>query len=403
MNEGWKRKLEHNLIPKLQKELDSLELRLSATYDYNNAILAVRAPRELTDAERAAVSSCLQSGTDIGFTIEGPTTYRFMMHLQPSQLPIWKPSWEGKLPSWSCSVSDLRQVRDAYHSLEGFAADVDHVATFALGGLAALLWLVDRQGYPHPDDAEQFVERMNSKYHLFGGLSWEGGAGKKATRMFVDWLSTIEPGRRVVLFDTTRKGNATNCLFRVLQEAQRLGRIQTGVQLKVVALAERTVPEVRRATRLSLHGRSGNANATVDWLFVDNIVTEDRERLIGYQSLRKVFSLQSVWACGIVYVTGRDGRVVQVLGTSNAAVDIDTLIDASPTLDPNGPSVTQLSHNFANFAIVSRALVNEEIYLSRARDRGVITTDEWETESRKLRRRVAKLRKGFYATLGDRS
>ncbi len=213
----------------------------------------------------------------------------------------------------------LRSLRQALENLLDLAKSADYIATFALGGLVPLHYLVRRieqSGIPH--DRERF--------HLFAGLDWRAKKYNVEAR-FLLWLDDLPDESHILIFDTGSVGNAAGRIRRAIAKQYRDGKPKKSliITVAVVAVASEIKDEKPRTTRSVRTGKTVSVSSGFLRVLANDF--EDSLYLQGYLSLREGGKVAAIAVEGLFMVEFSDGNRSGVASADTAGAFLKLLLE----------------------------------------------------------------------------
>lgn len=310
---NWRGHIEATAIPIARDVMANFGIEtLWVGADFRNAVVCAVVPEDVDLSREDEVCAAVREATGVDLNIEHPPTYPFTLHLTPPLGPVDIPDLDADISEHEFDSEELSGFNDAVARLGALAGEYDFVATFAMGGMGPLGWIVERIKRPEQsqygcaDDWQaanmQWLAQMQAKFHIFGGLSWDVGAAPQPKATYKAWLSSLPANSRVLVFDTTYTGNGCN---KAVKET-RLGLTTrtTGLRVRVVGIFDtsrkRRVPGPRSESRLNIDGSECILETAA--LPVQRLITEDQNELIGHTALRESLGLSAHWNASLVLV-----------------------------------------------------------------------------------------------------
>lgn len=182
-------------------------------------------------------------------------------------------------------------LKSALQALWSEAAGYDYVATFALGGVFPLEYMVAM------NEKSGGTGQMD-KFHLFPGLGWEGMSFDPKER-FIKWLDSLPENSRVLLFDTGHMGKAGGELRNLIKDhyqSDKFGKPKNSINVAIRVIAARPNSKEGAMTFSSENGNS--ANVDLKFLMVEDNPFEDAFNFIGFESLRTLVTIKSLRVLG---------------------------------------------------------------------------------------------------------
>lgn len=215
--------------------------------------------------------------------------------------------------------STLRSLREQLEALLDLAKSADYVATFALGGLVPLNYLVRRL------EVEK-LSHEREKFHLFAGLDWRAKKYNVEAR-FLLWLDDLPDDSHVLIFDTGSVGNAAGRIRNAIAKQYRDGKPMRNltITVAVVAVASTIGDEKPRTIRSIRTGRVVSISS--GFLRVPSTDFEDALYLQGYQSLRDEGRVSSIAVGGSFMVEFDDGNRSAVASADTAGAFLKLLLE----------------------------------------------------------------------------
>ncbi len=218
--------------------------------------------------------------------------------------------------------TDLRQFRDALDLVVGICRMADLVGMFAMGGMAPLVYMLERLG-AYQVQVPSKIQRFTEKFHVFGGLNWTA-TGDENKRRFLEWIQSAPPGSQVLLFDTGKVGNAAGQVFNLLKQQRRQLPKPLTIQVIVIGQNDRVLPTDHAAHE---YGELPERLSLIkDIVRVPDTATEDALYLAGYEKSRDALCLDPINVRGSFLVELENGEVaiVSSLTTGQAFISLLT-------------------------------------------------------------------------------
>jgi hypothetical protein len=195
------------------------------------------------------------------------------------------------------------------------------VATFALGGLGPLHYILERLGAfsTHVEDLPYF----QSKFHVFGGLNWNGHQDKNK-QLFLEWLAGLSPGTQLLLIDTGRDGSAAGTLFNFIKENSATIPGPITIQILVIGQIDRARPNSDHGVH-EFGPEGGRVTVTKDVIRISDTATEDAIYLAGYMKSCDALGLDPINVIGGFKIILEDGQTAEVGSGTTAQAFINIL------------------------------------------------------------------------------
>jgi len=330
---------------------------------------------------QTSVRAALKSLLPLGVTVDArlPLEFPFTLHGLNASLPVVLPSVTDRVQEFSVQLEHLDDLERAYTTLLGQSHAVDVIATFALGGVAPLQHVVAAELRTGGAATEALIGRLQQRFHLFPGLSWDPPA--RYVSVFTGWLDSLEAeGIRLLMFDTTFTGNAVDRMEKVIKDYVFAGGKADLAEVRVVGVRDKSRGAPPIATKHEvLTSRARSVELYVEEIAVGQLVTEDKESLIGYESLRQVLGLEPRCDAGIVEVQ-QGSDIVDLRGSVPISQCIADLVRGPRRRTPLGSEDEFLGRAISMIALLSNAADREREGLVRAFDAKLLTREEFDTE-----------------------
>lgn len=224
----------------------------------------------------------------------------------------------------------IRSLRQQLNVLVSEAREADHVATFALGGVAPLLYITrclltgDDMYAPVPD------RRLRQKFHLFSGLNWRGNNRYDVKKRFLSWLHSLPENTSLLIFDTGNEGNGTNQAYNLVEKYLKGKHPHKFRAVQVVGIV--TLPDHLKQRPADKKIGINRVRLCRRYLHVDAVPFEDASQFAGYCSISSVGLIQPLKSHHSLFViddTGAETVIASadVSGAFQALLHADTLVD----------------------------------------------------------------------------
>jgi len=388
---NWRKRVVNKLLPLAEQAARRVcgEV-IRVEFDWLNAVFLVQIP-ESAQVDDKEINAAVQEATGVRACIDTPPSFPFTLHTRRVPgLVKYAPVSSGTLPL-SLDLSELDGLRDGYDYLAAIAEDFPYCATFALGGIPMLGYIAwnTMPSLPQTDTEEglnKYLARRSSaqrKFHVHEGLNWNVDQPSPAAK-FHAWLADLPPEAPLLLIDTTFSGGGIDRIAKEVLAAQA-----RPAHVEIHGLLDKS-----RTPVVLANSDTQNAFGHVKTIFhhVPKLITEDKNELIGYDSLRNMGGLEPIWGATTVEV--RDGNdILSIIGTSNVARTIEDLIRSGPqNLTPLDGNFSNASRYMALLTMLKNELSRSLIGLERAKNAGLMDNDTWLKEREAVQKRAAALK-----------
>jgi hypothetical protein len=338
------------------------------------------------------IRASLKKRAPAGVTVDvrTPPEFPFTLHGLDASPAVVLPNVTDRIQEFSVQLDHLDGLEQAYTLLLGHSHAADVVATFALGGIAPLQHVVEAELRTGDRTSLELIERLQRRFHAFPGLSWD--PPDRHVAVFTAWLDALEgEGLRLLMFDTTFTGNAIDRMVAVISKYVLDGGSADLAEIRVVGVRDKSrgaKPIASRHEVLTCGTR--RVALYVEEIAVGQLVTEDKESLIGYESLRQVLGLEPRWDAGVVEVK-RGEEVVDLRGSLPVSQAISDLIRG-----PRRRTALSADNQFvvraaSTLSLLSNAADREREGLVRAHSVGLLSRDEFAKEKDGMEKRIAAM------------
>lgn len=394
---NWREHLKKHVLPRAEGLLrDAGIVPLRVDVDYLNCVINVTLPEEVEVENEDALDRAFHKETGIPLLFEYPRAFRFSLHLTGPLGPIAVPRLSSGVLELSFQAEDLEQLRNAYRQIEARCEAADYVATFATGGIPGLIYITNRVRLCREGDTSgqiqiELLKAAQAKFHLFPGLSWDGAA---STEAYGRWLGALPEGSRVVAFDTTFTGGAIDGVRK--ETAAALSLRSAAISVDVVGVLDLSrVQDPPQDDERTIRGATEQVSVvSTRFIRVPRIITEDVNQLIGYDGLRKCLGLRGHWTAAAIDVR-RGQDMLHWVGTPNIAHEMDALVDRNWSCAPLDPEVGRLGAAISFRTVLQNAFERETTEADRARERKLLTDEEYIQEIQVAQKRLNGAKKRF--------
>jgi hypothetical protein len=212
----------------------------------------------------------------------------------------------------------LIEFRNALELVAGYCRAASHVVVFAMGGLACIDFITQRNGA----EAALNLAPFREKYHVFGGLNWKRTEAQNKAA-FRTWLESLPPNSAVVLFDTGRVGNAAGQLLKFLGHCKN--SLHGPLTFQIIVLGQRDRHNGKDHQIIEM--RKQMISVIRDVYRIDDVITEDALRLAGAAKLDQRWGLKPTWVSGGIRIRRTDGVLIPIASASIGPAFVQSLIN----------------------------------------------------------------------------
>lgn len=367
----WYRELEDRITEPALKaaRLASQHVR-GVAIELENGSVGVTIPfdERLMEAEKAEISEAIRSSL-VGLVAD---TKKLWVRFRSASRPLYTMHFDlarqsaavigdlHHITRFTIPASELQGLRRVYELLFREAQQADFVATTALGGMPALLYLVRTlENKERPEDQNEwpaFNDCLRSKFHLFPGLNWSETTHEKD--LLFGWLAILPLGSSVLLFDTGTKGNGVRQMANLIKTKVAPEKPFGPKSIRIFGVVDGEDP-CQRTVNEQITTGSGATVLMVDYERVPKMLTEDCQRLIGYSSIRRDITARPIRANAVMEIVEDDGTHLFTCGASVASSLLESVIQ----MRKERPQGDEQHASFMNTVIaygIARCSIEEE-------------------------------------------
>lgn len=325
----WMRALDEELGPPLSESAQKvLGPNCRCELDLHNGDLRVVAnvrpspedARTVRQAVLARAKELRPALTDCGVDVKTPQVTVYTSHLAALPQNVRPFDAPSHVITFDLRLSHLFAFRDAEAQVAAKTKGALKVVTFALGGVSTLsrlsMFEFESLVLNHIRDGVAATDLVREKYHLFPGLNWRFKGIKEA---FIDWVRSVPSDGRIVIFDTGTEGNGAREVFRLLNAELPKGDIRASLEFEIIGIVD---GKNKASIQDDYAAESQNGQrimTAVDYIKIDDVLSEDFQRLIGYKRLGSHGYLMPLRDVGIARLVTDEGKVVQITASDNIA------------------------------------------------------------------------------------
>ncbi len=308
---------------------------------------------------------------DVPVEFPHPTTYRFVNHLDRTatiNIKYDEPSFINVIQIQASNFISLEEMAEYIRSHE---QAFPLMATFSLGGLPPLFKACTTQSI--------------SEYHLFPGLGW--ASDKRYRQLFTGWLKSIGASKPLLIFDTSFTGGAIGAIGNAVQGAIKEGDYSGPRVIKILGFVEKErydPSKVRPGNQQLTHG-CVQVDLTIELYFVEKIITEDFERLLGYMSLREQGKIEALFGRSIFEVVNSNEHVVASLGTQSLSSTFYGLRSDQFFVEPWQDDDIHVSRKVHAVFLISEMIKKEEEHARMAYRRNLLSQEGFQSVLKEIR------------------
>jgi len=269
----------------------------------------------------------------------------------------------------SISTSALKSMRQAITELSQACREVDHVVTFARGGIFLLEDLVRKEFGPNNMKA---TEQGRAKYHLFPCLPCRT-EDEESTRSFFEWLDGLPSGKKVLLIDTSicgEGGTTSDRICLALKEYFKSRPIDILHNLSSVIVTSHQDSKPEPCTIYERYN-TGKYNFSISFLHVEDLIGEDVNTMLGVINSKYTQALMPIKApCLLELKSSRTGDIVTIVASDSLA-NAYAALPSNDQINESG-SAKSIYENVVCFAL-GNYLEDFENMCEGAKAIGVIT------------------------------
>ena len=373
---------------------------LSAALDLRNSVFRIAMDENTTIGQRTSIRESVRQqilkfyphAKKLKVHVRLPYIYRFTPHLQISPTAKAMPKFDEIEEFW-LNLTALASLQKAYDTVLAESTDFDFVVTFALGGVPAANYITekeDRKDRRSSIDVDARLERLQRKYHVFPGLNWQT-SGIDTKKDLIRWLTGLPKSSSVLFFDTGTEGNGPRQIHKLIKAYIQDDERVSISRVRVIGVVDGTSKDQKHQSEI-VHVRSGEGvSLSIDYLRVKQVVTEDCQALLGYDSLRKFGLVQPVSTKAVLKITD----VVSIFGANAAAPVLSHLLGKLNRIGRSDVGGSDLHRKIVTDFILSESRENEQLRLEKAAELGLTCRSADTRMQTKLatRRNKAKRRK----------
>ncbi len=387
----WYHELEDRLLPlafdaacEASPNVRHVELRLE-----NGSVKVVVSERPTVDEQQKVAESVktklqdhVADATALRVQVTRGFRYMFTMHLKTkTQTPKKHPSLQH-LTMFKVAVSEVMGLRTVYDDLVRHSNSHDFVATTALGGVPGLLHIIEAiDERDRPDDVDEqpaFFERMRQRFHLFPGLLWSE-TSSEADLLF-GWLQSLPAGCSVLMFDTGTDGSGVRRISNCIQERMTPNVPFSPALLSIIGVVD-GVNERQKIERVVFDHTNGRTTMAVEYQHVPNVLTEDCQQLLGYDSIRRQMMFQSLHSNAVIELVDDEGQHIQTIAAMSGASALRRLIRLHSIGRSSGSNDAVHTNRFLAGMILRASQKSEWLMLANAVEYGLIDFATAKTEA----------------------
>ena len=340
MKEGkWRQRILGTVQPKAAKAAREILPAIGKVeYDFDNGVFRFELPVDSDDDSiEDAIANAIKSATGVAAHCELPPIFYFDPHIRNPPTLVHAPGVDanGLMPV-RIKLSELHGLRDVYNQFAAASKEFDYCVTFATGGLPLMFHITDALDKPMKDETQTydafqdeiqaFIRESQKKHHVFEGLNWKK---PESEDIFRDWLLRVPEERSLLILDTAISGSGVNRAGDVVRSTMPRPK-----RVEIVGALDRSRGHSPEPT---ITNQPTGYSVETRFIPVPRIITEDNEEWIGYDRLKSIGGLKSLWGTAIVEVVDDEtGAPVTVIGTGNLAHVVGELTakcPVGPTLD----------------------------------------------------------------------
>lgn len=387
---GWKKRVGPPIEARAAKAISALGIEVESVYlDFTNCLVRIGVTEDFDDETRDALVAAVRQAAGIGAYCADPPVYAFDVHLQRPKTPVLPGELEDGVLPFHIRASDLARLRAVFADLAARCSEASIVATFALGGLVPLQFIVrlDRAEFSSDEEFLVALSGLQAKYHLFPGLLWT--EDRRNVRLFQDWLTSVGATEHLLVFDTTFSGGAIGRIQNVVAEWAQGATGPVPQKLTIVGVVDGGRlggAVVSNSAKDVDTGAGGKLTITTEYLRASSLIAEDVNELVGYEALRVVGAMDATWTSAVVYVEDDHGTILDVVGTRTLPATFADILDGRHRTAPLHEDFAAATAAFGVLMCIREAARRERDELSRARSAGLLTEQELRCECDRVSR-----------------
>jgi len=394
----WYNTLEQEIVPVAFDAAKVISSKVKyAQVEFENGSVSIVIPfherlsseewQEIEDSVRSALTRIVADTGRLKIRLRHEFRSMFTRHLEAIRQT---PNVIGKLHEilrFPISVTAITGLRQIYFELLNEAAEHDYVATTALGGIPALIFLVRQiEDEERPSDQNEwatFYDALREKFHLFPGLNWSGTDDEKA--LFFNWVSSLPDGSSVLLFDTGTSGNGIREMVNLIRE-QIKGSIRFGPsQINAIGVVDGKDSAQRDRDEEYESSDGKSVRVRLRFKHVPKMLTEDCQRLIGYTSVRRQLMLAPLRSNAVMQIIDDDGELVYSCGALGADSLLRSVIQMRQSNGTRDSESADFMGQVISFAVAYFSIGKEYTMLQNAYEFGLIS----ERQAKGIKERMA--------------